>query len=60
MMPRILNWLETKPKPQETAVAETVTAVEEEVAGAVDYFGPIRVVASALILGIGIAKSLKR
>lgn len=60
MMPRLLDWLETKAKAQTDPVAETVTAVQEEVAGAIDYFGPIRVVASALMLGVGIARRIKR
>lgn len=59
-MPRLLDWLQAKSKRQEDPVAETVTAVQEEVAEAVDYFGPIRVVGSALLLGVGIARSLKR
>ena len=60
MMPRLLNWLESESKSQDGSVAETAAVVQEEVAGAVDYFGPIRVVASALMLGIGIARSIKR
>ena len=60
MMPRLLDWLETKAKTPTDPVSETVAAVQEEVADAVDYFGPIRVVASALMLGVGIARSIKR
>ena len=60
MMPRFLNWLEAKSKKQTDPVSQTVAAVQDEVAGAVDYFGPIRVVASALLLGVGIAKRIKR
>lgn len=60
MMPRLLDRLETRAKTQTDPVAETVAAVQEEAAGAVDYFGPIRVVGSALMLGVGIAKSIKR
>ena len=60
MMPRLLDWLESKSKKQVDPVAETAAVVQEEVAGAVDYFGPIRVVASALMLGVGIARSIKR
>lgn len=60
MMPRFLDWLETKPKQQTDSVSETVTAVQDEVAAAVDYFGPIRVVSSGFLMGLGLARSLKR
>ena len=60
MMPRLLNWMESKSKKQADPVAETAAVVQEEVAEAVDYFGPIRVVGSALLLGVGLARSMKR
>lgn len=60
MMPRVLDRLEKPPKVQADSVSQTVTAVQSEVAEAVDYFGPIRVVGSAFMLGLGIARSLKR
>lgn len=60
MMPRLLNWLELKSKKQDDPAAQSAAVVQEEVAGAVDYFGPIRVVASALMLGVGIARTIKR
>jgi hypothetical protein len=60
MMPRFLDWLETKAKKPITPVQETANAVQGEVAEAVDYFGPIRVVGSAFMLGVGIARSMKR
>lgn len=58
VMPRLLSRLEAKTPAD--PVSETVAAVDEEVADAVDYFGPIRVVASALMLGVGIARTIKR
>jgi hypothetical protein len=60
MMPRLLNWMESKSKHEGDPVAETAAVVQEEVEEAVDYFGPIRVVASALMLGVGIARTIKR
>lgn len=60
VMPRLLNSLEAKARTPTDPVAETAAAVEEEVADAVDYFGPIRVVASALMLGVGIARAIRR
>ena len=62
MMPQFLDWLEVKSKVKTplTPAQETVSAVQEEVAEAVDYFGPIRVVGSAFMLGLGIARSMKR
>jgi phosphoglycerol transferase MdoB-like AlkP superfamily enzyme len=60
LMPRFLEWLGSKAKTTSAPVHETVSAVQEEVAEAVDYFGPIRVVGSAFMLGLGIARSFKR
>ena len=55
MMPKFLDWRESRAKKPVEPVADTVNAVKAEVAEAVDYFGPIRVVASAFMLGLGIA-----
>jgi hypothetical protein len=60
MMPKILDWWEAKAKKPAEPVADTVNAVKTEVSEAVDYFGPIRVVTSAFMLGLGIARSVKR
>jgi hypothetical protein len=60
LMPTFLDWLATRSKKPDAPVADTVNAVKAEVTGAVDYFGPIRVVASAFMLGLGIARSVKR
>ena len=38
---------------------EVVTAVNQEMSEAVDYFGPIRVVGTAFVLGFGIARRIK-
>lgn len=59
-MPRLLDWIDAKAaKPASDAVAVT-NAVKEEAAQAVDYFGPIRVVGSAFMLGMGAARTIKR
>jgi hypothetical protein len=59
-MPRILEWLESKSESPADPAAQTALAVQEEVSEAVDYFGPIRVLGSALILGVGLARSIRR
>lgn len=40
-------------------VAETIEAVNVETAEAVDYFGPMKVVLTAFMLGMGAAKQLR-
>jgi Na+/melibiose symporter-like transporter len=60
MMPRFLDWREARTKKPAEAVADTVNAVKTEVSDAVDYFGPLRVVASAFMLGLGIARTVRR
>ena len=60
-MPQLLDWLETKPKPTPIeAIAETGAVVHEEMTQAVDYFGAVRVVASAFLLGLNAARQLKQ
>lgn len=59
-MPRFLDWLETEAAPPDgDPVTETAAAVQEEMEEAVDYFGPVRVVGSALLLGVSIARTMK-
>ena len=41
-------------------VNETLEAVNVEAAEAVDYFGPLRVMATAFMFGMGAAKQLRR
>lgn len=60
MMPKLLDRIEAKSKKTPVTADAVAAEVQEEVHQAVDYFGPIRVVGSALLLGVGIAKSLKR
>jgi hypothetical protein len=60
MMPRFLDWCQAQTKKPAEPLADTVNAVKTEVSEAVDYFGPLRVVASAFMLGLGIARSVKR
>lgn len=60
LMPNFLDWLATRAKKPDALVDDTVSAVKAEMTEAVDYFGPIRVVASAFMLGLGIARSVKR
>jgi hypothetical protein len=58
MMPSMIE----RAKHKETALTpseEMVTAVQEEMSEAVDYFGPIRVVGTAFVLGFGIARRIK-
>ncbi len=40
-------------------VTETIKAVTEEANEAVDYFGPLQVMASAFMLGMGLARQIK-
>jgi hypothetical protein len=42
------------------AVNETLEAVTAEAAEAVDYFGPLKVMATAFMFGMGAAKQLRR
>ena len=60
MMPKFLDWVEAKSTKPVDPVAETMAVVKEEVDEAVDYFGPIRVLSSSLLLGLGLAKSVKQ
>ncbi len=41
-------------------VAETIETVKSETADAVDYFGPIKVMLTAFMFGIGAAKQMRR
>jgi hypothetical protein len=60
-MPGLLDWMETKPKPTSAeTIAETSAVVHEEMTQAVDYFGAVRVVASAFLLGLSAARQLKQ
>jgi hypothetical protein len=45
--------------PAPLIAAETSAAVHDEMTQAVDYFGAVRVIASAFMLGFGAAKQLK-
>ncbi len=40
-------------------VADTINAVNVETAEAVDYFGPLQVMSSAFMLGLGLARQIK-
>ncbi len=63
MMPKIIERAEEKQKALEQGAlspsGEVVTAVNQEMSEAVDYFGPIRVVGTAFVLGFGIARRIK-
>ena len=50
----IAKFKETNP------VTETIDAVNVEAAEAVDYFGPLKVMATAFMLGFGAAKEFRR
>ena len=41
-------------------IATTAAAVEEEAIQAIDYFGPLRMVAAAFLFGLSAARRLKR
>lgn len=59
-MPQLLDWMETKPKSTTAeAIVDTSAVVHEEMTQAVDYFGAVRVVASAFLLGLNAARQLK-
>ena len=60
LMPKMLDRIDAQRKQPVDPMTETVSAVKEEVNEAVDYFGPIRVIASAFMLGVGIARTVKR
>lgn len=59
MMPKLLDWSERKPSTVMTPSAQAAASVQDEVSEAVDYFGPVRVLATAFMLGFGIAKRIK-
>jgi len=63
-IPHLLSAAEAKAAkvaPQETTtpVHDAAEAVHEDMTDAVDYFGSLRVVVSAFMLGLGVARSLK-
>ena len=58
MVPGIIERAERK-QPSASPSEEVVSAVKEEMSDAVDYFGPIRVVGTAFMLGFGIARRIK-
>jgi hypothetical protein len=60
MMPDVLDWLKKRAAKPPQPIADTVDAVKAEVSEAVDYFGPLRVVASAFMFGLGIARTVKK
>jgi hypothetical protein len=64
VVPSALQFLQRQrviAKSKETdPMTETIDAVNVEAAEAVDYFGPLKVMASAFMLGFGAAKQLRR
>jgi hypothetical protein len=58
MMPKIIERAEHTESTL-TPSEEVVSAVKEEMSEAVDYFGPIRVVGTAFVLGFSIARRIK-
>jgi hypothetical protein len=58
-MPRMIERVETSTQTTTSPVAETMAEVQQDIAQAVDYFGAIRVVASAFLLGLGAARQIK-
>ena len=60
-MPHVLDKMDAAVKPAEIpTLVETSAVVHDEMTQAVDYFGALRVVASAFLLGFGAAKQLKQ
>jgi hypothetical protein len=60
-MPHLLDRIEAQAKPVPVSASPvTAAAVKTEMAEAVDYFGAVRVIASAFLLGLGLARRLKR
>jgi hypothetical protein len=59
-MPSILDRRDTLAKPPSDNATQAIAAVKVEASEAVDYFGPIRVIASAFMLGLGAARQIKR
>jgi hypothetical protein len=59
-IPGIVNAIARARHRQQDPVTETVAAVQEETREAVDYFGPLKVMASAFMVGFGAARQLRR
>jgi hypothetical protein len=59
-MPQLLDWRDAKAVNPGGEAAAAAVAVKEEVDQAVDYFGPVRVIGSAFMLGLGVARKIKR
>ncbi len=59
MMPKFLEWSERQPPSTESTSAEVVSAVKEEMSDVVDYFGPVKVLGTAFMLGFSVAKRIK-
>jgi uncharacterized membrane protein YfcA len=62
--PSVIEWSEKKAVEQASAGKSTLTAtvetVNKETAAAVDYFGPLQVIASAFLVGMRTGQQLKR
>lgn len=59
-IPAIIEWARAPDDADQSAVAQTVDAVQDEARAAVDYFGAFQVVASAFVFGMGAARQLRR
>jgi hypothetical protein len=61
-MPHLLDRIDAEAKkvaPAPAPIPVSAAAVQQEMTDAVDYFGAVRVVASAFLLGLGLARRLK-
>ena len=62
--PSVLEWSEKQTKARARAevrpLTTTVEAAKQETAAAVDYFGPLQVVASAFLVGMRTGQQLRR
>lgn len=58
-IPALMEWSQRQTAQHQSPVEEVKEAVEEEAQAAVDVLGPMRVAASAFLLGFGAARQLK-
>jgi len=59
-MPWFIERIEAKRHERGSPVANAVVAVDEEAKEVVDHFGPIQVVATAFLFGLGAARRLRQ
>ena len=60
MAPSLIEKAEAQAKQSPDTLSEAVSAVKEEAREAVDYIGPMRLVGSAFMVGIGVGRRVGR